>query len=356
MAKRRKKAVAPRPLTRKQRSRAAREARMNRLIIGGAIAVGVLVVGVLAYGYFTEVVAKSRRPVAVVNGVPIRAADLEKRVQARLLETRRPAEYADTIRPYVLSQMVDEELIRQEAARLGITVSPEEVDREIERWFGFDREATEGPAVPITGPVTQTEVTTATESITEEEFQRRYQEYVEQVLEPSGLGVEGFRAMIEVTLLYRQVRAKIEEAVPTVADQVQIRYLSFPSEEEANAAFERLEQGDDWEAIAQELEGDETEAAYARELDWRTETFISEQFGAEIGQTVFAMDEGAYSQPLLGNSGRYYIVQLLAHEEREMDSLMLEYERERAFGEWLAQQRQSVEYGEGWGAEVITEP
>ena len=78
MAKR--KAQAPRQLSRKQTSRLQREARMNRILIASVATVAVLVVAVLGYGYISERVIKPGQPVAIVNGAPIRTGDLESRV------------------------------------------------------------------------------------------------------------------------------------------------------------------------------------------------------------------------------------------------------------------------------------
>ena len=78
MAKR--KVQAPRQMSRKQMSRLERETRMNRILFAGAAAVVLLVVAVLGYGYLSERVIKPRQPVAIVNGTPIRAGDLENRL------------------------------------------------------------------------------------------------------------------------------------------------------------------------------------------------------------------------------------------------------------------------------------
>ncbi len=330
MAKKKKKTSAPRKPTRKERSRAEREARMNRRIVAIAIAVGVLIVGVLAYGYIAEVVIKGRQPVATVNGVPVLTSDWQARVRElrtrmslelgahrvqrmeidtndpsaemllqqldqaiRDLETQLSLEYSEYIGGQVLEQMAQEELFRQEADRLGLAVSLEEVDRAVEQFFGFDREAAASSAPPISDPLTQTLVTTPTTGMTEEDFQRQYQDYVNMVLKPSGLGVEGFRAMIEAFLLNQRVQTEIESSAPTAADQVQIRYIASPLEEEATDVMERLEQGEDWDSIVEELEADEEGTAHANEMDWQPEAFVTEQFGEEIRRTVFEASVGA---------------------------------------------------------------
>ncbi len=393
MAKK-KRVRPPRPLTKKQRTRAEQEARMTRWLIIGTVAVGVAVVGILAYGYLAEVVLRAREPVATVGGTPITTAAFESRVRYHRLILRRQLDqymaqrmsldptdpeaapifdqldtmireleaqlspaYAVSLGQQVLDQMVQEELIRQEAARRGITVSQEEIDRAIEQQFGYDREAPTGEAAPpVAAPVTETQPVTPTGSLTREEFEQRYQDYVKEVLEPSGLGEKGFRAMVEVDLLYQRLREAIGSSVPSKMDQVQIRYLAFPTQEEADQAVAKLDGGASWEDVVAEIEADEESSAYANELDWRTEGFITEQFGEEIAQAVFETPVGAYTGPALGLSGRYYVIQVQAREERELDPLARSFEEDRAFREWISMQQASVEYSENWQEKVPTEP
>lgn len=400
------KTAPPRPLTRKQRTRAEREARMNRWVIGAAIGVGILVVAVLIYGYVAEVVLKAREPVAVVNQERISTAEFEARVRfrrlslqqerdfyaaqrmsldptdpavssylqqldtmIRTLDSRLSPEYAVALGQQVLDEMVTEILVRQEARRRGIVVSREEIERAIEEQFGYDRDApaegsvpsTTGPltvALPITSAtsLTETQAITLPNRVTREEFQQRYQDYAEMILKPSGLSQEQYYALVEASLLYDKVRTAIGEELPEVMEQVQVRYVAFPSEEEATQMVDRLQGGDAWEDIVAEIEADGSSTAYTSEPGWLTRVFLAEQFGEAIGTTVFDTAVGDYTQPLLGLSGRYYVIQVLGHKERELEAFMLSFEQDRAFQEWLNEQMSLVEYSDNWREKVPTQP
>lgn len=376
--------------TRKEVSHAARDARFNRWVIGIAIAVGLLVIGVLVFGYLNEVVLVSQRPVATVNGTPIPLADWqarfrEQRVRMQMqldsysaqrmavdptapnanallqqldqaISSLRSQMDPETIGQAVLQQMAQEELIRQEAARQGISIPPEEIDRTIETFFGFDREAASVPPL-TTGPVTQTEtLNPTTEAMTEEEFQQTYQSYVENVLEPSGLGVEGFRAMIEAMLLTNEVRAFIESETPTATEQVQMRYFSCSDRETADALHDRLESGEAWDDIVADLETNPITGTYASDPWWVTQSFAAAQFGTEISIILFATPVGSYTMPMLSpTTGTTYVMEVLSHETHELESLILSYEQGRAFDEWLNQQMMSVTYSEDWREHLPTD-
>lgn len=396
MSKRHKEAAPPRPMTKKQRTRAEREARMNRWIILGAVAVGILVVGILVYGYLAEVVFKAREPVATVNGVAIPTADFEARVryqrlmlqrqrnfytaqrmsldptdpaaaslleylneQIRQLDTQLSPTYATLVGKEVLDAMIQEELIRQEAARRGIIVSQEEVDRAIEEQFGYDRDAAAALLTP-TPPITSETPFTATPSATplpREEFENRYRDFVNSVLKPSGLSEAKFRTMVEASLLYEKLQQAMAAELPATMEQVQIRYISFSTQEEADQVVKRLDQGEKWEDIAAELKKGGASGTYVSDPQWVTRGFMTEQFGKDITAQVWEMPLQEYTQPLTATAvGRWYIIQVLDRQERELDTFMRSYEEQRSFQEWLNAQMANVQYSENWSEKVPTTP
>jgi parvulin-like peptidyl-prolyl isomerase len=263
----------------------------------------------------------------------------------------------------VLDRMVQEELIRQEAARRGLTVSQEEIDRAIEEQFGYDRDAAVAfltPTVVPTAPVTAETALTATATpvptpVPKEEFDRRYQEYVKTYLKPSGLSEAKFRAMVEASLLYDKLQQAMAAEVPQTMEQVRIRYLSFPTQEDAGKVAERLGKGEKWEDIAAEIKADEKSAAYASEPEWVTQGFLKEQFGEEAAGTIWETPAPQYTAPLAGTDSRWYIVQVMGREVRELESWLRSYEEQRAFQEWLQAQMATVQYSEDWASKVPTQ-
>ncbi len=347
-----KRAVVKRPMTKKQRSRAEREKRINRWIIIGTATVAVIVVGILAFGLIKEVVIAGREPVAVVNGVPIRTADFQARVRFSYYQMidyglgEQLATYQTFLAQQVLDQMADEELLRQEAARRRITVSQEEIDRSIEmQYFGYDRDA--AAALPST-TLTATQTTTPT---TREEFEERYQTWLDTVLEPSKLGMERFRAMVEANLLGQQIYDQFGEEVPATMVQVQVRYVSFETAEQAAQMVERLDAGESWDDIVAEFEDDDTVVVLDNPVYW-TEGYATDQFGAELAAAAFATPGGGYTGPVTGSNGRAYVLYVLENGESELSSLMRSYEQNRLFEEWMEAQRALVEYSENWQDKV----
>ena len=203
-----RKPVAP-LVTKKHLARAQRERIQRRWIIFGTALSTVLAVGLLAYGWIRVGYLVPHEPVATVNGDKITTRQWQNRV--RLLRLDLITRYQNTqqmaaifgsdpnLQTYiqqqldqiqsqltdttslglnVLNQMIEEQLIRQEANRRGITVTTAEVDQAIEGTFGYYPNGTPTPAptatlspvqltaqasspTPTTGP-TATEAPTST--------------------------------------------------------------------------------------------------------------------------------------------------------------------------------------------------
>ncbi|MGQ9803551.1 MAG: SurA N-terminal domain-containing protein, partial [Anaerolineae bacterium] len=263
----------------------------------------------------------------------------------------------------VLDRMVQEEILRQEAARRGIAISQEEIDRAIEEQFGYDRDAAMAalvtPTVAPTAPVTAETALTVTATpeptpMPKEEFDRRYQEYVKTYLKPSGLSEAKFRAMVEASLLYDKLQQAMAAELPQTMEQVQIRYFSFSAQEEAGQVAERLGKGEKWEDIAAEIKADKESQAYASEPYWATRGFLAERFGEEAASTVWETPVQQYTAPLAVEDGRWYIFQVMGREVRELESLLRSYEEQRVFQEWLQGQMATVQYSEDWASKVPT--
>ena len=277
MAKKEKKKKA-KELTRKEIRRSKKARRQERMILVGVIVVAFVVVAVLAFGYYQEYIAKPAEAVAIVGGAPIRTDIYQKMARyyrsnlknqlamledqlARLdpndestqfisqyyqqnieqLESQLPDE---TLGPQVLDDLIDDELIRQEAARRGIVVTPEEVQLEIETQFGYER----NPPTPTPTPITTTLTITPTPTIapmTLDKFQERYATTLKTLGEQAGFSEADFRRIFEAMLLRQKLQEAMGQEVPTIADQVHARQVQVESEEQAQAILALLEEGTD---------------------------------------------------------------------------------------------------------------
>lgn len=390
MAKKAKKHAPPKELTRKQHSYREREKRTKKFLLWGVAAVGIVIVGILVYGLVVEKIIKARQPVAIVGDVPITTAEFQARTRfvqmqmqtelqywasqqqaldptdtsmqfyleyiqgnIRDLQTQLSPENAPVIEEQSLNQLIQEELVRQEAEHRGITVAPERVQQEIEQFFGYERNpVTPTPAPGPTPPLTPTEVTPTPTTVplptstpmTDESFRQLYANYLEQSLKPNDISEKQFRSWVEASLLIEKLREQIEAQVPTVADQVELSTMSVNSEERANELVARLDAGEDFQTLADELEEDEEVTGHSVELGWLPRSILEQNLGPELADLSFSLGVGEHSQPVLEESGTWYtIIQVVGHDERELEPFVRQQLGDDAFQEWLDAQQVLVE-------------
>jgi len=362
---------------------------MERFLIWGVTIVGIAVVGILGYGIVVEKIIKAREPVAIIGGTPITTAEFQARVNFAQMQMKDELQYwtqqqqsldptdpntqfyleyiqgnirdlqarlssASVIGEQVLDQLIQEELVRQEMERRGITVTSEEVQREIELYFGYDQNpVTPTPRPTVTPPLTLTEVLTPTPTtvplptstpMTEDEFRRLYGNYLERSLKPLSISEQQYRSWAEASLLVEKLQEQMRAEVPTVADQVKLLFLAVDSEERANELAARLGAGEDFQVLADELEEDEEVIGYGSELDWFPKDILEDNLGTELADLAFSLGVGEHSQPVLGQDGtRYYIIEVVGHEEHELDPFVRQQLGTDAFQEWLDAQQVLVE-------------
>ncbi len=422
MAKpKRKPQKAQRRETRKQVRLRRHEQEQRKWLLIGLTILAVLVVGILAWGAVDQLVLTPRSPIAVVEGTPIRTDAFQRRLayerQDLLRQLRQWQDFQAQFDPQgqnpfllqqiqqlatqiddveglsldVLDQMIDEILIRQEAAARGITADPDEVQRRIEQFFGFDRDALRATPVPTPTPVptaTLTATTTITPTATpiptptpmsEEDFQRLYQEFLQQVQDQAlGFSEAEFRSLFEIEILREKLTEVICADVPTTEEAVRARHILIAvetptpepveegtptptpdpgaqerAEEEARKKAEeikaRLEAGEDFAELAREFSDDPVSAENGGDLGW----FGRGVMVPEFEEVAFSLEPGEISDPVRTPFG-YHIIQVLEKDpNRPRDERAIQVDKQRCFEDWLAQRRTEVEIERFWSPAKI---
>jgi hypothetical protein len=293
------------------------------------------------------------------------------RDRARFYESMQQGGLSASLLEFVLDEVIKEEIVRQEAAQRGIEVAPAELQDRLERMFDFHR--TPPTPVPTQMPaptVVAEEGATATPEVTpaptatpksEEDFEREYDEYL------SGVGVtdEYFRTLMEGALLQEALVEDFGKDIPTDADQVQLRYLQVYSDTHANELLVRLlSEEATFESLQEEIESPEAEIpGRGSDLAWYPQSLLEERFSAEFAEEAFAGEPGVFSQTVVSEYGgaSYYVVEVVAHEERELEEDTHLQLARSAFDVWLEARMAEVErldydasvlLGESEGAEA----
>lgn len=387
------------------------------------IAVIGLIVAVLLIGVVNELILKPTRPVATVNGIEIVLEGWRDQVEyRRALLVSRISDIADlvggdfsqiqqiaglelqslgdaeTLGQQVLEEMIDQELVRQEAQSRGITVTEAEVQKALEeRFLYFDGESptpqptatetmvptpsltpiaqgilTESLEIetpeptPTAGP-TMTPLPTPT-AISLESFEESLSEWHGR-LNDYGIDEEMFRNAVEQEL-YRErlveTLAKIAE-VSDEAEQASIFYLRFDNEDEADARLGDIDSDDFltiWNTVnSQENSEDSESTAIAGELLWRTADNLEGVLGPDVSQAAFNLDIEDPSAVIVipaqteEGADSFYIIMVSGREVRPLTESAFNNAKEQIYISWLDEVRLlDVVLYERWRANVPQRP
>lgn len=160
-------------ITKKHLARMEREQMQNRYILIASIIIFLFVIGIVTYGILDQTVLKNIQPVAKVGSDTIRLSDFYARVRFtrnQQVETfRQNAQYAQffgndanfmqsltnistrladptAFGQTVMDDMIDNVLIRHEAAKMGITVTKADLDKAFQEAFGYYPNGTPSPS------------------------------------------------------------------------------------------------------------------------------------------------------------------------------------------------------------------
>lgn len=385
--------------TRKQTVRRAYETRQERILylVLGIIALVMLLV--LGIGYYQENIGKLNNPIATVNGKTITIGEYQTRVRynaARLFSQLQEinanlAQIANDptlsfftqsfeqqqqqivmqlveLPRTVMESMIEDELVRQEAVRRGLSVSADEVEQEVERSIGYARATptptagpsptptvtatpsktptitpTFTPAPSPTGTITPTTPTaTPTVGPTETPFPTAtpmtYQGYLDEkkkffdsLSKNVQVSETDLRKLIEADLLRRKLQTAIGDEIPITEEQVQARHILVKTLEDALKVKERLNKGEDFAKLAEELSEDTGSKSEGGDLGWFPRGVMIKEFE----DAAFALKVNEISQPISTTFGAH-IIQVLARESnRPLDPALLQQKQSMAFNDWL---------------------
>jgi len=141
----------------------------------------------------------------------------------------------------------------------------------------------------------------------------------------------------------------IGQDVPASEEQVRVRRIVLETEEEAEAIRERLEAGEDFATLAQELSIDEATKENGGDMGW----MAFDERDISFSAMAFQLEVGEISQVIETARG-YEILKLEEKDEdRELDLLMLQRRKNAAFSTWLNGLKAEATIEEYWAEEKV---
>lgn len=371
-------------MTRVQLSRYEREQRQRRIIVIGAIVVGIVTFLLVGFAVLQVAVIEPGRTVATVGGQPVSVQGLQRRmrltqasVNASTLNLRSQltqlgqsddpssgflVQYyqqqyqqllsqagAESIAENAYQQMVDDLLVRQEASRRGIAVASEEVQAELESSIGFYRSTltpfpTEPPppttmvdgtaVVPPTPEPPQPQPTSIAEDSYTYELAKRVQN-----ISAIGYSEADLRGFIESDLLRAKLKKAVGEEAEKTAPHFTFDYVRF------NVITDALQAQADLAAGTVNFTGlisrtnaitEPAPIGDGRNVEWISDRQVSNQFGAEMLALLRYKAINGVTAPFTSTTaGGVFMVRPLGRETRPLVDSELEQVRAEKYDAWL---------------------
>jgi foldase protein PrsA len=208
------------------------------------------------------------------------------------------------VQDQVLEAVVNRTLLRQLAAKEGIGVSQSDVEARVEE---------EKTAIMGSGQFSSWD----------------------QFKEQTGLSDEYFARLVEDAELIDRVSEAHGPA--REVEQVHARHILVADEETGEEVLARLEDGEDWAALAQEYSQDTSNKDDAGDLGW----FPRGMMVSEFEEAAFSLETGKTSDLVQTDFG-YHIIQVLEKGTRELDDQTYDSMLQQAFQTWLDEQKATV--------------
>lgn len=354
------------PMTRRQQSRWAREQRQQRIALGFVIATVVLVIGILFFGIWREILSRPGQAVARVGArsltlgslaeeITYRANLLDRQIelaQRQVLEARSAAandptlsflsQYAEQqlqqlqLQRFQISdgqgmveELIQRELIKQEATKRGIAVTTGDIDAEIVRQFQPQPSSSDIDATTAATDTVALPPAPSPTPIPPDAWRANYQ----QTLTQYGLSEANFRRFTIEPLVWRTRLEEILTAnVPTTTEQVRARHILLPTQADAADVLALLREApNSFADIAKVRSTDESNKDEGGDLGWFGRGVMAPEFEVAAFTTAAGQITGVISTTF-----GFHIIKV---EERDANRPLTESElansKAQAFNEWL---------------------
>jgi parvulin-like peptidyl-prolyl isomerase len=143
------------------------------------------------------------------------------------------------------------------------------------------------------------------------------------------------RLIIRPAIARQRVQAQLQSQVPARADQIHAQHILVATKDAADAVETRLQNGEDFAAVAKEVSTDTSTAGNGGDLGW----FPKGIMVAPFENAAFALDAGQVSDPVQSSFGWHVIKVLEKEPDRPLTLSTLQTLKNNAYTKWLDTQR-----------------
>lgn len=299
-------------------SRREVEAKQRQLLLIGAGFVLLIIVALLAYGWYSSSFQPPRKTVVTALDTPVKLAELvpytalDSLGQGGVLQPRTS-----------LNNLVRDRIVTHFAGELGVEVTEEEMEQSI---------------------IQQFEPTPPTASAPIDDLTSEGRANFEEFLEAFQVSETEYRTWLRGRLTVDEVRLHFNDLATATADQVYVQWIITPTQTEAEAALEDINGGRDFlETAAEYNEGrDDLSEDGNGDVGW-----VPEGAFPQLDPTLFGdeLELDRVYGPLTTSFGSVLLKVTQGPEEQPVSETMRGILGNNAFQEWLNEKVTAADVG-----------
>lgn len=242
-----------------------------------------------------------------------------------------------------LDNLINDQLIHQEAKKRGISATADEVTAELQKDFGYYTVPltpyptyTPQPVVANATPMPTTAPQVQPTSVSQADYQTKLDSAV-KYFDGVGLGEAGLRATYETRLLSQKLQDAMGKDVPDTAQHYLLDYITFNAEADAKSALDKLGKGAIFSDVISATNAITQPAGIGNgaSLDWISKFEVASQFGEDV---VSKLDAAALNKPtdiITSSLGGFNIFLVKGRESRKLSDSELQTQRQKPYTDWL---------------------
>ena len=335
----------------------------KRWLLGATALVVVILFGLLGYGLLDKYWIIPGRSVAEVDGYEISFQTVDQHTRYRRMQMLdQYIAYLDAMKyageqrnqvqdildqienelddpvqhmRQVINELINTELVINEALSRNISVDDGEVDSAIRLFLGF----------------------VVDQDNDNNEYEEAYRLYFENMSLYTDMDEDSFRKLFRNRLFAEKLQENLgEEEEFGDEEQVSVKHILFSLDnlDQANDVFERVNNGEDFEALAVEFSDDESNAAIGGDLGWVARGEMVNSFE----QVVFGEEETGIVPELVATQYGLHIVKIVAKEVRPLAENVVNQRKLMIFNNWLTETKNNsaIEIFDWWESAAPNKP
>lgn len=295
------------------------------LLIGGVIAVLIIALGLIGYGYYDTVIKPRNRTVLEVDGVKVSFAAMKRRMGYEYFSNAAYQRSPQALPAGAYEALLEEIVVVTRAeSDQGVTATVEEQDQKLRARVGVGDTAE----------------------------QSQFADALRRQLSVTGLRESEYRRLILSELLITKLKDKFKTELPQNIAQSRIQVVATNDEATATKALDRIKAGEPWATVAGELSVEVDVATTGGIHDYTPKGGFNPAYDAFAANATIGETSGVISY---APTGQFFIVQVLDRADKPVTEDQKPKLVDARYNDWLTKLEDSAGAKNNWDQKSQTD-